>query len=335
MGLVFDPQRRPLSQINVELLDDFTRTIGRTRTDNSGRYSFNRISAGRYRIRVLATGTGYQEQIQEVEITNFTRSSRTPNGNASVVSSSETIQSDFYLRLSAPDSKNVNTGSVFVQEVPENATKEYENALLDLNNKNFESGIEKLRKALNIYPEYYLALERLGQEEINLKNYQKATETLLKATNVNSRGYVGWYSLAYAYYSQKYLKEAANAAQTAVNLKPTVESQLLLGVVLREAKEYKESEKQMLKADKLADGKSADVHWNLSLLYVYNLKLFGKGANELEKFLNTKRGNKDSETIKKLIQQLKMVEQYLKSHPEIQNSEGFDKILQIIKRNSD
>ena len=72
-GHVFGVDRRPLSDIHVELLDDLSRTLARARTDASGRYTFFGLSSGRFRVRVMPFGTDYDEQELEVEIVSFTR----------------------------------------------------------------------------------------------------------------------------------------------------------------------------------------------------------------------------------------------------------------------
>src|SRR3712207_5910971 len=47
-GFVFGSQRLPIGDLNVELLDEFNRTIDRTKTNGAGRYFFTRIGPGRY-----------------------------------------------------------------------------------------------------------------------------------------------------------------------------------------------------------------------------------------------------------------------------------------------
>ncbi len=115
-GFIFAGKRQPISQISVELLDEFGRLVRRVLTDNSGRYSFFRIAAGKYQIRVLASQYDYEEQVQEAEIVNFLR--QTSSGSPRF-SGSENVQVNFYLN----QRKNTTTankviGVVFAQVVP-------------------------------------------------------------------------------------------------------------------------------------------------------------------------------------------------------------------------
>ena len=45
-GHVFGLDRRPIPDVQVELLDDFSRTLQRIRTNSSGRFFFYRVPAG-------------------------------------------------------------------------------------------------------------------------------------------------------------------------------------------------------------------------------------------------------------------------------------------------
>ena len=303
-GYVFDLRRQPLGDINVELLDDYSRSVARTRTSAAGRYQFNRLPAGRYRIRVLSGGTDYGEQEQEVEIVNITR--ETPGGNT-IVSGSENVQRDFYLK---PRKENPATGraeAVFVQQIPEKAKETYLKALELLDNKN-EEALKQLKLAIEIFPDYFDAIERLGIEYVKLRHYQAAEILLNRAVQINPRAYKSWYGLAYARYSQNKTNDALEAIQKAVSLNQlSVEALLLEGVLHRKAKDYKQAEKLLKKAKDAAKGGAevAEVHWHLALLYGNDLNRYGDAADELEAFLKAQPENKNAENIKKLIKKFR------------------------------
>jgi hypothetical protein len=67
-GTVFAEAHRPIADVWVELLDDFNSTLARIKTDGSGRFTFNNLINGNYRVRVLPYGTDYKEQTQEVTL---------------------------------------------------------------------------------------------------------------------------------------------------------------------------------------------------------------------------------------------------------------------------
>lgn len=297
-GFVFDLQRNPVSQIPVELLNEVNQTLQRTRTDNSGRFFFGGLSAGRFNVRALPYGTNFEEQSQEVEIVNFVR----PGS-----STSENAQKDFYLRMRR-NAKETNaiTGTIFAQDIPQDAQKSYKKALLEFENERDELGIQELLNAIKIFPEYFLALEKLGREYIKLQKYDLARAAFTKSVSVNQRSFNGWYGLSYSSYALKQSEIAIEAAQNACKLDPSsVDALLILGISLRQGKLYQESEKSLLQAKKLGKGLVADVHWNLALLYSHNLKRYKDAADELELYLKIQTDAAKIDNIKKLIAQLR------------------------------
>src|SRR6476660_9152985 len=72
-GTVFGVERRPVSDVYVELRDEFSRSLQRARTTSSGRYTFTGLASGRFKIAVLPYDLPYQEQEQDVELINFAR----------------------------------------------------------------------------------------------------------------------------------------------------------------------------------------------------------------------------------------------------------------------
>jgi len=297
-GHVFGLQRQPLSDISIELLDDFSRTIARTRTNAAGRYFFNRISSGRFRVRILPYGLDYEEQEQEIEIQNFSRDG--------ITTGFDNVQKDFYLKQRKGTQPNTKSEFVFVQEIPRQAKETYKKAIDLLDSKKEEQGLKELKSSIEMFPQYFEALERLGLEYVKLKHFEAAHILLNKAVEINPRAYKSWYGLAYSLYSLNAIDQALKAAEKANSLdKFSVESKLLTGVLLRQSKRYEEAEKDLKKAKELAKGLVAEVHWHLALLYGYNLKRYREAANELELFLKARPDSKDAEDIKKLIKQFK------------------------------
>lgn len=302
-GFVFGVQRQPLSDVSIELQDDLSRTLARTRTNASGRYIFNGMRSGRFRIRILTYGLEYAEQEQDVEIQNF--SSQTSSGNI-VSSGYENVQKDFYLKPRKSAQTIGRSESIFVQEIPESAKQTYQKALVLLDSQKKEQGWKELKSAIEMFPDYYDALERLGTEYVKAKHFLPAEILLQKAVEINSRGYKSWYGLAYARYSQNKINEAIEAVQKSTSLNQfSVEPFLLEGVLYRRAGSYPQAEKQLKKAKDLSKGSVPEVHWQLALLYGNNLNRYQEAADELELFLKASPNNKNAEDIKKLIKQFK------------------------------
>jgi Flp pilus assembly protein TadD len=291
-GFVYDSKRNPVVQIPVELMNEVNSVIQRTRTDGSGRFSFNGISTGRFTVRVLPLGTNFEEQTKEVELTGTGALGRPI---------SDFAQIEFYLRPRKTENETV-TGVVFAQDIPADARKLYEKAVSSIDQNKFDEGAQELESALTIFPTYYLALEKLGALYLNQKQYEKARDNYNKAVAVNSRSFNSWYGLCYTNYILKNSASAVEAAQKAVSINPgSVEATLFLGISFRQAKKYEDAEKTLKQVNKLTEGKSPDAHWNLALLYAYNLKRYNDAASELELYLQVTPDAADAENIRKLI----------------------------------
>ena len=300
-GFVFGVQRQPVSDATVELSDDYSRSIGRTRTNASGRYFFSRISSGRYHVRVLSFGIDYEEQEQDVEIQNLSIGDR---AGGIVTSGFENAQKDFYLKL--PRGKKISglNESVFVQDIPTEAKELYKKAIVLLDNNKSDAGQKELKTAIENFPDFYEAIERLGYEYIKSQHYVPAQILLQRAVEINSRSYKSWYGLAYALYSQNKLGESMIAVEKANSINQSaIESLLLTGVLLRRTGKYEQSEKYLLKAKDLSRGSVPEIHWQLAILYGNNMNRYRDAANELKQFLKESPNNKDSENIKNLMKQ--------------------------------
>jgi Tfp pilus assembly protein PilF len=291
-GFVFDPQQRPVARVYVELINDVDGVLQRMRTDESGRFVFRGVSHGRFQVRVLAQGTIYEDETQEVEIGGI---------SASGTPIRDTVQKDFYLRMRKSGSVSA-ASTIFVQEIPEEAEKIYRRAVADLDRNRLEEGVAELESALRIFPDYYLVLERLGLVYLTQQKYEKAVTIFGRAVAVNPRSFNGWYGLSCSQYSVRQSAAAIDAAQKAVTLNSNSEDALLiLGLSLRQAKRFDEAEKSFKRADEITKGLSPDVHWNLALLYAKNLNRFSDAANELELYLKTTPDTSQADNIKKLI----------------------------------
>ena len=287
-GHIFNEQRGGIPDLQVELLNDVDSVIQRTKTDSSGLYAFRRLTTGIFQVRVQTYGTDFIGQTQRVQL-EPTRAFE---------------QVDFTLTTKKTLATSGTAGAIFVQEVPEQAKKEYERgaSLLQKNDKNKEA-IALLKNAIALYPNYFDALELLGSEYVKAKEYESAVPLLTTAVEVNKRSYHSLYVLSIAQFNLQQPDEAIESIRRAVTLNQgSVNANLWLGTLLRMTHQLEEAETYLKQADKLADAKSADVHWQLALLYK-QLKKNKETADELELFLKVQPDSRDAELIKKLIKQ--------------------------------
>ncbi|HEX8128274.1 MAG TPA: carboxypeptidase regulatory-like domain-containing protein, partial [Pyrinomonadaceae bacterium] len=265
---IYSPARTPLNEIYVELQNDTYSTVGRARSDAGGRVTFPGLSDGTYRVRVLAYGTEYLEQTQDVTIASLGQLPRDLGGGGGT---NEHI--DIYLKVrdalvSGPFSAP--PGTVFAQAVPEAAKKLYEKGISELREKKEKEGFENLKRALELFPNYYLALERLGTEYVMRgPAYQEAARIILsKAIEVNPKGFPSTFGLGMAQYQLKMTEQSVETLKRATTLHPnSVNAYMWLGMALKQAKRADEAETALKRANAIGNGKGAEVLWQLARLY--------------------------------------------------------------------
>ena len=78
-----------------------------------------------------------------------------------------------------------------------------------------------------------------------------------------------------------------------------------MGKIYRELKQFDQAETNFKKAKELSKNKLADVHWELALLYYYNLNRYADAADELELYLKANPNADNKNQIEKLIKSLR------------------------------
>lgn len=300
-GLVTDSGRNPVQQLRVELLDEVNSMMATTRTDSIGRFRFTGLSQGNFQVRVVTAGTNFVETTVAVQL----RYSRGSTG-----AHHEQIDIMLRTREEAKGPANYNPGTTFVQEVPEPARKAYERGVSLLNNgQDVAGGLNALLEAVDIFPEYYLALERLGAELVKYQEYEKARIALSKAVEVNSSGPLSRFALGVADYHLRLYPEATEHLRRAVTLAPassnTPMAHYYLGLCYLKKERSEDAEAQFKRAYESGKGRiPSDVHMHLAQIYS-NRKRYREAADELELFLKETPDARDAESIRGLIAQLR------------------------------
>ena len=295
-GFVYGSQRNAVDEVDVELLNENRVTLDRAKTNSIGRYSFTVFGDATYYVRVLPFRYNLIDQTQEITVQTL---SQTGQGTGY-------FQLDFYLKRKKGGLDDTTTGVVFTQEVPKEAEELYKLAIKDINDKKANSAMNKLIKAIQIFPMYYAASQRLGIELLKTEEYLEATRLFVRAAEANPKSSRAFYYMGFSLnkIGKKYNKGALKALEKAIVLAPkSWEVAFLVGKIHRQEGDYLESEKHLLKSKKLANVKIPDIHIELAQLYGNDLKQYGKAADELELYLKS-TGKKDA-AIKKKISDLR------------------------------
>lgn len=282
-GIVFDPFRKPVADIEVELLDGFERLVGSRKTTSSGFYTFQRLNAGIYYIRIRVGGTSFKDATQRVDL-----------GDLNAIGGVDQKQIDLYLEFDERrgDREPAVTGIVYAQEVPQQAIELYEMSRRQINNKKMDEAKDSLRSALDIFPQYFLALESLGDLHLESQEFESAASAYSRAVEINPRCFGCYFNLGIARNKLGQKNSAAESLLKANEIDSgSINSHLLLGIVLRELERYGEAESALIRAKELGRNKQPDVNWQLAELYYFDLKRPKDAIYELRMFL----GNLTSE----------------------------------------
>ena len=297
VGTVRDDTGRPIASIRVSLEDENSQPISTLFTDSSGRFKFPGLRAGSYHLRAETAGLPYDEYSERVELQSMT------NSEVSRSTTEVPEQHDITLKRkkSAPGAA---LGVVFVQVVPPAAREEYNRGASSIR-KDPDSGILALKKAIEIFPDYYDALELLGTEYLEKGQFDNAIPILLRAVEINNRAHKSMYGLGVALLNLKRFEESINWFQKAAIGDPANGEILMkLGIAYGNNGALSESETTLKKAYQLG---LADAHLYLAGIYNKQEK-YGEAWRQLELYLKEAKGLKDKTKINEMIANLKAKE---------------------------
>ena len=179
-----------------------------------------------------------------------------------------------------------------------------------MRDKKEKEGFDSLKKALEIFPNYYLALDRLGTEYAarggQSRGIFEAAQVLLRrALEINPRSFSSAFGLGLSQHHLGHVDQAVESFERAVRLyDKSVNAHLWLGVALKKAGRLTQAEAALKRADRLGEGKVAEAHMRLAEIYSEQ-KRYAEAAAELELFLKHQKDARDAEKIRQLIAQLR------------------------------
>jgi Flp pilus assembly protein TadD len=295
LGSIRDNTGKPVSSIRISLTDESYQPIRTVFTDTSGRFNFNGLISGRYYLKVEPAGMPFEEQTVSLDL----QALRVRGG-------SEPYPVDIIIKRKK-DASAVpeRSGTVFAQTVPDAAKSEYEHGLNSIKDNKSDQAIETLKKAVALFPDYYLALELLGTEYVKRGEFDPAVPVLTHALEVNHTAPKSMYALGVAHLKLHRPAEALRWLKSAAEIDADNANVFMyLGLAYGGNGEFGESETAFKKAYQLGGDQVAEVHLYLASIYDKQQR-YSEAARELEIYLKEAKGLKDQTKIKDLISKLK------------------------------
>ena len=295
MGSVRDQSGQSVSGVRVSVTDENFQPIRTIFVDSSGRFTVRGLSSGRYLFRVETTGTAFEEQTERLEL----QALRIRAGGT------ETYPLDIVLKLKRPKEAMLSADLIFAQEVPEAAKAQYERARNHLKNSQTEMEIAALKKALEVFPIYFNALELLGTEYVKSGQFETALPILAQALDVNRRAPKSLYALGVAHLKLNHPNEALQSLKKSAELDPNnANVPMMLGLAYNLLRDFKQSEAAFKKALQLGGAAMAEAHFYLAGAYEKQGR-YSEASRELEIYLKEAKDINDPVEIRSMIEKLK------------------------------
>jgi tetratricopeptide (TPR) repeat protein len=310
-GRITTAENSPLVNVRVFLLNDGYGQRGQTYTDGSGRYYFRNLGIGNYYVQVEPAGTGYERQSQRVEVSPYA-----PAGGGG-----ETFRVDFVLKPEKPLTKtrlseDVTPGAnnvLFAQDIPQTAKEAYQQGEQSLKKNDLKMAEVSLTHAIEIFPDYYDALDLLGSEYVKHDYFDVAAPLLAHAVEINRNAWHSFYGLGVSLLELGRRTEGLDALRRAVALNSkSINATMRLGLELAKDDQHKDEAIKLLSSvTHMAGKRLPDAYLILASLYSKN-KQYEQAADALQAYLPASPTKEQRESVKLKIQELRQKARALK-----------------------
>jgi hypothetical protein len=251
IGMVRNKLGQTVTDVRVTVIDENYQTVYTAFVGASG-FKVDKVRQGRYTIRIETTGTPYEEQSQSIEL----------QGLRKMGGGSETWPVEFILKYKKGEGPPANGSPLFAQNVPKAARTEYERGTSNLKSSKSDQAISALKKAVEIFPDYFDALELLGSEYVKSGQYEAAIPVLIHATEINKRAPKCLYALGVACLKLSRLPEAVEWLEKSLQIDANnPNAYMMLGLAYGSNGAFDKSEAAFRKTLQLGGQAAAEAHY--------------------------------------------------------------------------
>ena len=299
-GKIFMPSGRlPEQRLHVVLEVVSGGIYSDTFSDSVGNFEFRSLPSNNYKIVVPSDGFTYEAAQENVEVSG---------------SISRTFTAQIYLR-EKPSNTNSSkdkmiSAAEFAQDVPKAAKKSYEQGLKKVKEGKHSDAEIQFQDAIKAYPEYVLALNKLGECYIAEEKLPEAQAEFEKAIAISSKYPISYINLGILMTRFKRYDAAIEHLDAALRLNESFPmAHLYLGIAWLEKtpqdlSSLEKSEKSFSKALALGGKDLANAHKYLFNIYIRR-KQMDKAAAELEAYLEALPNAPDAAAIKQMLEKVK------------------------------
>ncbi len=296
-GKIFLPSGNlPEQRMRVTLEISSGGIAGEVFSDTVGNFEFRGLASGTYRVLVPSDNRTHEPAQETVEVYgNFAR----------------TFTVQIYLKEKNSDPTAKPAGKVLsaadIQDIPKDAKKAYDQGLKLAKNNKPEDASKKFQQALEIFPDYLHAMNKLGEQMAILNKPAEAQAHFERAIAINSKFALAHINLGMLMLNQKRFDEAIAEFETGNGNDdgyPMGHLNLGLALMMKPEPDLDRAEREFLRT--LEIGKRDFVHVRK---YLFNLNIrrqkMDKAAEQLEAYLREAPNAPDETDVRLMLDKVK------------------------------
>ena len=299
-GRIFFPSgRRADAPIKVKLESTNAGMIS-LMADPNGTFTFRNLEPGSYSIVIESEE---YETVRESVLIEEVKSRALPG----LDSNPRNFVIPIYLQPKRSNNASSKPGvlNAGLANVPAQAVELYNRALESIKTGNSKKAIEQLRYAIDVYPNFALALNELGVQYLKIGQSDKATEALRTALRLAPESLVPRLNYGIALLGKRDFVEAeAQLRQVLKKNDAVTTAHLYLGLTLIHLNQYDEAEKELRRAISLGRESMGLAHYYLGGIY-WNKKEYKRAADELETYLKLEPNAPEAARVRVTIKEMR------------------------------
>lgn len=297
-GRVTD-SRGAAENVRVQLLADGDVPAGATYTDSDGHYTFYELATGTYYVVIEAEG--YRPVHQRAYLDAPIRPTATVN-----------VSLEPAAKRPSPSAQTV-PGSTSNQELnakhptgafSPKALKEFDKGNREQQNGDLEAALAHYRKALELDPQFYPALNNEGTLLERQRKHREAAEAFSKAIAIGSDDSEGYINLGHVLYEEGQYQAAVEPLNQGLKRSPnSATGNFFLGSVYLKLQDTDKAEPLLRRACELDPEHLPAAHLQLANLYLKRREYFAARI-QLETYLRQNPSDPQAPAIKKTLANL-------------------------------
>ena len=275
--------------VDVELRgSDDTTVIASMQATTSGRFQFSGVRYGSYWIVIESERFNYVKQRLVVDNSAF---------------GLIRVSVSLFPRMVRAGGDSVVDLSALRANIPEDALNKHEDALEDFQEDNEDKGIDRLREALEIAPDFYEAHLELGFAHQRAGRHPEAIASLEKAVAINPSSHDGLSWLGRLYYESDHFQEAVQTLWERIELgASSADDNFFIGSAYYKLSSFGEAEESLLRA--LALDASGPVRLQLFNVYMRSRQPF-QALEQMDAFVAENPDDQNLEAYQKRAEELR------------------------------